>query len=112
MRRPARLLALEKVRSTTTLRPCLTSSSVSGKSGPCANSRYASSNTTMVRSGTRDMKCATSSLVTMVLEHHHHADAAGGLHDHRVDHERRVRHHRLVARPQEGAHDQLDELVG
>src|SRR4030095_3921638 len=39
---------------------------MSGKSGPIANSMYASSNTTIVRSGTRTMKCSTSSLVTIV----------------------------------------------
>ena len=66
MRKPARLAALENVRSTTTLRPCVTYSSVSGKSGPRANWMYASSKTTMVRSGRRDMKCATSSFVTIV----------------------------------------------
>src|SRR2546428_12900077 len=49
-----------------TLRPCLTYASASGKSGPWANSRYASSKTTMVRSGTRAMKCSTSSAVTIV----------------------------------------------
>ena len=47
----------------------------------------------------------------MVLEHHHHADAAGGLHDHRIDDERRVRNDRFVAGLEERAHGQLDQLV-
>ena len=33
------------------------------------------------------------------------------LHDHAVDDEGLVGHHRLVARPEEGAHDELDDLV-
>ena len=88
------------------------------------------------------MKCSTSSAVTMVavglfglamntilvmgviaraiavevepvvLQRDHHADAAGRLHDHRVHDEGGVRDHRLVPRAQEGADQQLDQLVG
>jgi hypothetical protein len=47
----------------------------------------------------------------VVLQHDHHADAACGLHDHRVHDERRVWHHGLVTRPEERVDDQLDQLV-
>ena len=47
----------------------------------------------------------------MVLQGHHHANPPRGLDDHRVHDERRVRDHRLLARAQEGPHDELDELV-